>query len=82
MQNFKISIDLSDIYLELSKLDLREYNAPFLLKFIEAENADDACYQILARIMKEIMKNKDCIENRILCRKVRMFIRIDKIRSL
>lgn len=82
MQNFRLSIDLSDVYLELSKLDLREYNAPFLLKFIEADNPDDACYKIIFRIMQEIIKQNSSIKNRILCRMIRRFIRIDKIESL
>lgn len=82
MQNFRLSIDLSDVYLELSKLDLREYNAPFLLKFIEADNPDDACYKITLRITQEIMKQNYSIKNRILCKMVRRFIRIDKIESL
>lgn len=82
MQNFRLSIDLSDIYIELSKLDLREYNAPFLLKFIEADNPDDACYKIIQRIINEIMKTSISIKNRILCRKIKIFIRIDKIEIL
>lgn len=82
MRNFKLSIDLSDVYLELQDLDLREYNKPFMLKFIEAENPDDACYNILERIITEILSEKDTLEVRVLCRKIRRYLRIDKIEAL
>ena len=82
MRNFKLSIDLSDIYLDIQKLDLREYNKPFMLKFIEAENPDDACHNLLERIISEILSEKDTIEVRILCRKIRKNLRIDRIQML
>ena len=82
MRNFKLSIDLSDIYLDIQKLDLREYNKPFMLKFIEAENPDDACHNLLERIISEILSEKDTIEVRILCRKIRKNLRIDRIEML
>ena len=68
--------------LELQDLDLREYNKPFMLKFIEAENPDDACYNILERIITEILSEKDTLEVRVLCRKIRRYLRIDKIEAL
>ncbi len=82
MRNYKISIDLSDLYLDLADFDLREYNKPFMLKFIEAENPDDACHVVLDRIIHEILLENDSIEARILCRKIRKHMRIDKIECL
>jgi|TARA_B100001094_G_C17976825_1_gene693214 hypothetical protein len=82
MRNFKLSIDLSDIYLELHDLDLREYNKPFMLKFIEAENPDDACHNLLERLITEILDEDDAIEVRIFCRKLRKYMRIDRIQML
>lgn len=81
MQNYKLSIDLSNIILELqkSKLNLYEYNQPFLLLFIEAENPDDACYLVLHRLISLILRQKQDVQSRILCRKIRKCIRIDKM---
>ena len=43
MRNFKISIDLSDVYIELQHLNLDQYTVPFMTTFVEADNPDDAC---------------------------------------
>ena len=53
-----------------------------MLKFIEAENPDDACHVVLDRIIQEILLENDSIEARILCRKIRKHMRIDKIECL
>ena len=82
MPNYRLSIDLSDVYRELQRYDLREYRVPFMLKHIEAENPDDACHIILKRIIKEVMEQDSSIDTRILCQKLKKLIRIDKIESL
>jgi hypothetical protein len=84
MRNYKLSIDLSDIILELRKSDLNlyEYNQPFTLIFIEADNPDEACYLVLHRLMSLILRQSNQIKSRILCRKVRKHFRIDKIHIL
>ena len=82
MRNFKISIDLSDVYIELQHLNLDQYTVPFMTTFVEADNPDDACGSITKRIVQEIMKNGNSIENRVLCEKIKKLIRIDKIESL
>ena len=82
MRNFKISIDLSSIYLELSHLNMREYTKPFMLVFIEAANPDDACITVIRRIISQIMNNGDSLENRIICQRVKRLIRIERIQSL
>ena len=82
MPNFKMSIDLSDLQNDLKNFDLREYRLPFCLYFIEADNPDDACSTIMMRLMRSILKEENSIKNRILCRKVRKYFRIDKIQSL
>ena len=71
MPNYRMSIDLLDLYLELDRYDLREYRLPFSLYIIEADNPDDACSILLNRIMLAIMRKEPSIETRILCRKIR-----------
>ena len=82
MPNYRLSIDLIDLQLDLLPYDLREYRLPFCLYFIEAENHDDACSTMMNRIMIAIMKIKPSIETRIICRKIRRHMRIDKIECL
>ena len=82
MPNYRLSIDLIDLQLDLLPYDLREYRLPFCLYFIEAENPDDACSTMMNIIMIAIMKIKPSIETRIICRKIRRHMRIDKIECL
>ncbi len=82
MRSFKISIDLSDLQADLKKFNLKEFSLPFSLVFIEENNPDDACYQLLTRLIKLILSQDASIETRILCRKIKKHIRIDKIQSL
>jgi hypothetical protein len=82
MPNYRLSIDLSDLYLEIEKYSLREYRLPFSLYILEADNPDDACSTLLNRVMLSLLKVDSSIETRILCRKVRHYMRIDKVESL
>ena len=52
------------------------------LLYLEADNPDDACATIMRRIMTSLMKTEHTIETRVLCRKVRKFLRVDKVECL
>jgi hypothetical protein len=82
MRNFKLSIDLSDLQADLKKFTLREFSLPFSIIFIEENNPDDACYELLLRLMRLILSQDNSINTRIICRKIRKLMRIDKIQSL
>lgn len=82
MRNFKVSIDLSDLQTDLKRFVLREFSLPFSIIFIEEDNPDDACYELLTRLMKLILSQNNSIETRIMCRKIRQKLRIDKIQAL
>jgi hypothetical protein len=82
MRNFKVSIDLSDLQTDLKRFVLREFSLPFSIIFIEEDNPDDACYALLTRLMKLILSQDHSIETRIICRKIRQKLRIDKIQAL
>jgi hypothetical protein len=84
MQNYRLSIDLSDVYKELVpySIHLIGYTLPFSLIFIEANDYDDACFMVVDRIIKHILSKSKSISNRILCRKVKKLIRIDKVEKL
>jgi len=84
MQNFRVTIDLSDTYKELIKysINLIGYTLPFSLVFIEANDYDEACYIVINRLLKYIIRKDNSIEARILCRKIKRLTRIDKIEHL
>jgi len=82
MRNFKVYLDLTDIYPKIKKFFLREYVVQYPLIFIEAEDPDDACYMVVYRLIKLIMDQDPSIETRILCKEIKRSVRIDKIISL
>ena len=82
MPNYRIMIDLADVFIELEKYSLREYRQPFCLYILEAENPDDACHEIMHRIMDEILKEGVTIDARIMCRKIRKYLRVDRVEVL
>lgn len=82
MRNFKLTIDLSNFHAELKRFTLKEYSIPFALVFIEADDPDEACNTILNRLMKLLLDQDPSIDTRILCKRIKREIRIDKIQSL
>lgn len=64
------------------ELNSTKYTKPFMIIFIEANNPDDACSFLIREIMEEVMKHDISINNRILCRKIKKHIRIERIQSL
>ncbi len=82
MPNYRISIDLVDLYREIENYSLREYRLPFSLYILEADNPDDAAHTIMLRIMRALLKKDTGIKTRILCRRIRRSLRLDKIETL
>lgn len=82
MRNFKIHIDLLDLQQYIHVLDLTEFNQCFMIYFVEADNPDCALHTLLYRIKFMIMETSSDIQYRILCRKLKYLIRIDRIEPL
>lgn len=82
MRNYKLHIDLVDLYEYISEFDLIEYRNFFMIVFVEAQDPDEACYLVRQRIKHSIMEKHKTIKARIACRLVNRFLRIDKIYSL
>ena len=82
MPNYRLSIDLVDLSKEISEYSLREYRLPFCMYILEADNPDDACHTIMMRIMKALIKESNTIKTRILCRKVRKHMRLDRVQVI
>jgi len=82
MRNFKVTLDLSDCFARVSKYELREFDSPFLTIFIQASDPDEVCYELVERIVNQILKKDSSIDSRILCKEVRKLVRFDRIESL
>ena len=82
MPNYRLSLDMADLQAELESFKLREYRLPFTIIFIEAENPDGACHKVRESLLRLILQQSDDISNRILCEKIKKFLRIDKIDAL
>ena len=82
MRNFKVTLDLSDCFKRVSEYDLREFDSPFLIIFIQANDPDEVCHELVERIVNQILKKDTSIDARILCREVRKLVRFDKIQAL
>jgi len=82
MQNYKVYIDFFDVFQELRRFNLYEFNTPFTILFIEAASADEACSIVMHRLQSAIMKQDPSIDTRVICRKIRRSIRIDKVYSV
>lgn len=82
MRNFKISLDLSNIFREIRPYKLRDFDAPFLIIFTQAQDPDEVCHEITMRIIYQLLKIDNSIETMVLCRKVKKQIRFDRIQFL
>ena len=82
MRNFKVTLDLSDCFKKVSKYELREFDSPFLTIFIQANDPDEVCYELIERLVNQILKKDSSIDARILCKEVKKMVRFDRIESL
>lgn len=82
MRNFKVTLDLSSCYVYVKKFKLREFDAPFLTLFVQAEDPDEVCYEIVERLINQILREDNTITTRIICRKIKKLIRFDRIKTL
>lgn len=79
MINFRVMLDISDIYVKIKHLKLKTYNSPFPTVFVSAKDPDDACYFAIINLMNLIMDQEPTIQMRIICKKIRRVCKIDKI---
>lgn len=79
MKNYRIMLDISNVFSRIRHLLLRSYNSPFPTIFITASDPDEACFEALNNLIKTIMKQNQSIEMRIICREIRRESRIDRI---
>jgi hypothetical protein len=79
MRNYRIMLDISSIYHKIKHLRLKTYNSPFPTVFISADDPDEACRLVFDQLIKLIIDHDPSITSRILCRRIKLECRIDKI---
>lgn len=79
MINFRIMLDISNIYVDIKHLKLKKYNSPFPTIFVSAKDPDDACYKVIQNLINLLMEQDNSIDMRIVCRKIKRESKIDKI---
>lgn len=79
MKTYRIMLDISNVFSRIKHLFLKSYNSPFPTIFINADDPDDACFEVVNDLIKIIMSQNPSIEMRIICREIRRKSRIDKI---
>lgn len=82
MKNYRIMLDISNIYKLIKHLHLKTYNSPFPIIFVSATDPDDACAIVFDQLVKIIMDQDSSIKMRIVCRTMKFLCRIDKIYCL
>ena len=78
MINFRVMLDISNIYVYIRHLKLKAYNSPFPTVFVSAKDPDDACVVAMYNLIKIIMDQEPTIAMRIVCKKLRRVCKIDK----
>ena len=66
MKIYKITLDLSLVISRFKKFNLYNYNLERPIIFIEAENADEACYLCFHKFCAMILKQDDSKETVLL----------------
>lgn len=75
-------LDMSSVYPDIKHLKLKKYDSPFPTVFVSANDPDDACHLVIAQLLKIILDQDSSVIMRIVCRRIKKYVKIDKIYSL
>jgi hypothetical protein len=76
---YKVYLDMTLVINNLQPYKLGKYNATFPIVFIEARNPDEACFKAAYNLIKILLEQEDTVETRLVCRKVRRYLRVMKV---
>lgn len=79
MINYRIMLDISNIFKDIKHLKLKKYDSPFPTIFVSASNPDDACYLVMLNLIEIILKQDSSAYMRLICKKIRKLSKIDKV---
>ncbi len=79
MKIYKLQIDMSLVVSRFKKFKLYNYNLAYPIIFIDANDADEACYKCMHQFCSMILKQDDSKETVMLLKDALFDIRITKI---
>ena len=82
MKNFRVTLDISKVFSNIKHLHLRGYKSPFPTIFLSASDPDDACLIAINSLIKLLLDQDPSIHMRVICRRIRLTSRIDKVELL
>lgn len=63
----------------LKKFDLREFNNPYPVIFLEAKDPDDACYRCICLFTENLLKQNESAQTAYLIKEILPDVRITKV---
>lgn len=82
MRNYRLMLDISDVFPRIRHLFLKIYNSPFPTVFVSADNPDEACFTAFNDLINIIMKQNSSVAMRLICREIIRKCRVDKVEEL
>jgi hypothetical protein len=79
MKIYTIHIDMLLVLSRLKRFNLYEFNSLEPIIFVEAKDADDACYKMSCRYSEILLKQDESIETALLIRETLTDIKISKV---
>lgn len=79
MKIYVVTLDLTQVLGRLKKYNLREFNHEFPQIFIEASNADEACYLSYCKFAETILRHDSSKNTVLLINELEYDIRISKV---
>jgi hypothetical protein len=78
MKIYKVELDISLVVSRLKNFELKEFNSPFPLVFVEANNADEACHLAYFKFASVILNQDSSFETAELVSDILLDVSIKK----
>jgi hypothetical protein len=79
MKLYCLKVDMLMVLSRLKAFNLYEFNHPDTIIFLEAKNADDACYRLSCKFSELLLKQDESIETAELIKELVHDIRITEV---
>jgi hypothetical protein len=79
MKIYTVEVDMTNVLGSLQRFKLGEFNSQFPTLFIEAEDADQACYYTFCKFSEMLLRQEESIEVAQLCKELQQEMRIKKV---
>lgn len=79
MKIYCLNVDITMCISRLKKFNLREFNSPYPVIFVEAKDPDDACYKCFCLFTENILKQDESKETAKLIKDILPDVRVTKV---